>query len=84
MKVDTDPQWYNGVCNIGYKPTFNKEALHTSVEVHLFNFNEDIYGKEVVIQWHLPLRKEQKFSGIAELVAQIEKDKQNSLNYFKN
>lgn len=82
MKLDKDTQWYNGVCNIGYKPTFNKEALHSSVEVHLFNFNEDIYGKEVVIQWHLPLRKEQKFSGIAELVAQIEKDKQNSLNYF--
>jgi riboflavin kinase/FMN adenylyltransferase len=80
MKVETE--WYNGVCNIGYKPTFNKEALLPSVEVHLFNFNEDIYGQEVVIQWHLHLRKEHKFSGIEELVAQIERDKQNSLNYF--
>jgi riboflavin kinase/FMN adenylyltransferase len=82
MKVET--LWYNGVCNIGYKPTFNKEALHPSVEVHLFDFNKDIYGEEVVIEWHLPLRKEQKFSGIEELVAQIERDKQNSLDYFKN
>jgi riboflavin kinase / FMN adenylyltransferase len=81
MKVKSN--WYNGVCNIGYKPTFNKEALHLSVEVHLFNFNEEIYGEEVVIEWHIHLRKEQKFSGIEELVAQIEKDKQNSLNYFK-
>ncbi len=80
FKVDT--RWYNGVCNIGFKPTFKKESLHPSVEVHLFDFNEDIYGKEVVIQWHLHLRKEQKFSGIEELVAQIERDKQNSLNYF--
>jgi riboflavin kinase/FMN adenylyltransferase len=80
MKVHS--KWYNGVCNIGYKPTFNKEALHPSVEVHLFEFNEEIYGQEVVIEWHLHLRKEQKFSGIEELVAQIERDKQNSLNYF--
>lgn len=80
FKVDT--LWYDGVCNIGYKPTFNKDSLRPSVEVHIFDFNKDIYGKEVVIEWHLHLRKEQKFSGIKELVAQIERDKQNSLNYF--
>ncbi|WP_026566474.1 bifunctional riboflavin kinase/FAD synthetase [Bacillus sp. UNC41MFS5] len=81
MKVYS--KWYNGVCNIGYKPTFNKEAFLPSVEVHLFDFNEDIYGEEVIIEWHLHLRSEQKFSGIEELVAQIERDKQNSLHYFK-
>jgi riboflavin kinase/FMN adenylyltransferase len=80
MKVNND--WYNGVCNIGYKPTFNKEAVHLSVEVHLFDFNQEIYGEEVVIEWHVHLRMEQKFSGIEELVAQIERDKQNSLKYF--
>jgi riboflavin kinase/FMN adenylyltransferase len=82
VKMKVNSNWYNGVCNIGFKPTFNKEALHPSVEVHLFDFNEEIYGQEVVIEWHLHLRKEQKFSGIEELVAQIERDKQNSLNYF--
>ena len=80
MKVRS--KWYAGVCNIGYKPTFNKDALLPSVEVHLFDFNENIYGEEVIIEWHLHLRNEQKFSGIQELVAQIERDKQNSLNYF--
>ncbi|MCL6574453.1 MAG: riboflavin biosynthesis protein RibF, partial [Bacillus sp. (in: Bacteria)] len=73
LKIGT--QWYNGVCNLGFKPTFNMEVLKPSVEVHIFNFNEDIYGVEVVIEWHLYLRKEQKFSGIEELVTQIEKDK---------
>ena len=82
MKVRT--QWYNGVCNIGYKPTFNKESILPSVEVHIFDFNEDIYGEEVTIEWRLHLRNEQKFSGIEELVAQIERDKQNSLKYFRN
>lgn len=82
VRFNVKNQWHNGVCNIGYKPTFNKEALHPSVEVHLFDFNEDIYGEKVTIEWHLHLRKEQKFSGIKELVAQIEIDKQNTLNYF--
>ena len=82
VRMKVNDKWYNGVCNIVFKPTFNKEALHPSVEVHLFDFSEDIYGEEVTIEWHLHLRKEQKFSGIEELVAQIERDKQNSLIYF--
>lgn len=82
VRLKVNKSWYDGVCNVGYKPTFNKESLTLSVEVHLFDFNEDIYGKEVVIEWHLYLRKEQKFAGINELVAQIEKDKQNAISYF--
>ena len=82
MKVKN--HWYNGVCNVGFKPTFNKDSLKISIEVHLFDFNQDIYGEEVVIEWHLYLRKEQKFSGIEELVAQIERDKQTAITYFEN
>jgi riboflavin kinase / FMN adenylyltransferase len=82
VRFNVNNKWHNGVCNIGFKPTFNKEALRPSVEVHIFDFNEDIYGEKVTIEWHLYLRKEQKFSGIEELVAQIERDKQNTLNYF--
>ena len=83
VKMRVHSVWYNGVCNIGFKPTFNKESLKLSVEVHLFDFDQDIYGQEVVIEWHLYLRKEQKFSGIEQLVTQIEKDKQQTLDYFK-
>jgi riboflavin kinase/FMN adenylyltransferase len=84
VRMKVDHVWYQGVCNVGYKPTFNKETLKVSIEVHLFDFNQDIYGKEVKIEWHLYLRKEQKFSGIEELVKQLEIDKQNAINYFKN
>ncbi|MBM7655141.1 bifunctional riboflavin kinase/FAD synthetase [Neobacillus cucumis] len=83
VRLMLEQNWYNGVCNVGYKPTFNKESLQISIEVHLFEFNQDIYGKEVIIEWHQYLRKEQKFAGIEQLVAQIEKDKQNSLLYFE-
>ncbi|MFP7296143.1 bifunctional riboflavin kinase/FAD synthetase [Neobacillus niacini] len=82
VKIKIGNEWYEGVCNVGYKPTFNKEALRVSVEVHVFDFNNDIYGEHVIVEWHQYLRKEQKFSGIEELVTQIEKDKQNALEYF--
>lgn len=76
--------WHEGVCNIGYKPTFNKEqAPKPSVEVHIFDFNEEIYGQEVVIEWREHIRSERKFSGIEELVAQIEKDKKSAIEYFR-
>ncbi|MGG3561774.1 bifunctional riboflavin kinase/FAD synthetase [Neobacillus rhizosphaerae] len=83
VKMKVKDLWYNGVCNVGYKPTFNKEALKLTVEVHLFGFEQEIYGEEVVVEWHLYLRKEQKFSGIEELVSQIEKDKQKAIDYFE-
>ncbi|MEC1520847.1 bifunctional riboflavin kinase/FAD synthetase [Neobacillus niacini] len=82
VKIEIDENWYEGVCNVGYKPTFNNDALRISVEVHIFNFEETIYDSEVIIEWHQYLRKEQKFSGIQELVTQIEKDKQNAIKYF--
>ncbi len=83
VQLKVDGEWYKGVCNIGFKPTFHREASRKpSIEVHLFNFQSDIYGKHVEIEWHVYLRKEQKFSGIDELVAQIEKDKQAAIDYF--
>jgi riboflavin kinase/FMN adenylyltransferase len=83
VRMKVNGKWYLGVCNLGYKPTFNKEALKTSVEVHLFDFDQDIYGEKVIIEWHLYIRKEQKFSGIEELVSQIEKDKRSAIKYFE-
>lgn len=82
VKIKIGESWYEGVCNVGYKPTFNKEALKVSVEVHIFDFKEDIYGQQVTVEWHQYLRKEQKFTGIDELVSQIERDKQNAIEYF--
>lgn len=77
-------EWLQGVCNIGYKPTFHDEmAEKPSVEVHLFHFAGDLYGQCVQIEWHSFLRKEQKFSGISELIMQLEKDKQAAIAYFE-
>ena len=77
--------WVNGVCNIGYKPTFHEQENENlpSIEVHLLDFDQQIYGEEVIIEWHICLRQEKKFSGVEELVAQIRKDKVEAEEYFQ-
>ncbi len=75
---------YKGVCNVGYKPTFHKEkADRPSVEVYIFDFDSEIYSEKVTIIWYRRLRSEMKFAGVKELISQIEKDKQNTEEYFE-
>lgn len=84
VRMKVREKWENGICNIGYKPTFHKEIHKQFVEVHLFDFDESIYGEKVIIEWQKRLRAEQKFSSVAELVAQIEKDKEQAIRYFQS
>ena len=85
VKIRIKEQWYNGVCNLGYRPTFKSpDELSLSIEVHIFNFDAEIYGEEVDVRWYEHLRDEQKFNGIEELVTQINKDKQKAIEYFEN
>ena len=60
------------VANIGYNPTFGNNVL--SVEAHILDFDADIYDRELRVSFVQRLRSEQKFSGVEELRAQIEKD----------
>ena len=83
VKIKIGDSWYNGVCNVGTKPTFERETIMQSVEVHIFDFSNEIYGEKVAVEWHIRLRSEQKFAGIKELVTQIHKDKQQALEYFQ-
>jgi riboflavin kinase/FMN adenylyltransferase len=64
---------FKAVMNIGTNPTFSESAKQT-IEAHILNFNRDIYGRELKVEFVKKLRDEKKFSGIAELVAQIKKD----------
>lgn len=84
VRIQIDGEWHEGVCNVGYKPTFNKvKQDKPSVEVHIFDFNQEIYGKSAQVEWHLHLRSERKFEGIEQLVSQIEKDKLAALEHFE-
>lgn len=63
---------YNGVANIGYSPTFDDRAL--TVEVHILDFNKNIYGHKIRVNFIKRLRDEKKFSSISDLSEQIKKD----------
>ena len=63
---------FNGMMNIGHRPTIGINVK--SIEVHLFNFNEDIYGKVISIKMISKIRDEKKFSSIEALKEQLVKD----------
>lgn len=63
---------YGGILNIGYNPTFGEEQL--VAETHIFDFNEDIYGKPIKVNLLQFIRSERKFSGPQELSEQISRD----------
>jgi len=80
VKVIFKGKIFNGVCNIGSKPTVSENKKTTGgerdkhVEVYIFNFNKNIYGKDLEIQFVRKLRNERKFSSIKLLAEQIRKD----------
>ena len=68
-------EWYQGVCNIGQKPTVSKGG-ETILSVHLFCYEkkEEANGKAVVLHLYHYLRPEEKFEDVEELKCQIEED----------
>ena len=84
VEILVQDEWHNGVCNVGYKPTFNDPSLkQLSIEVNIFDFDKNIYGEQVVVAWYKRIRSEQKFNGIEALIKQIELDKQQAVQFFK-
>lgn len=81
-KAVIDGVTYNGMMNIGSNPTVN--GLAQSIEIHLFNFNKDIYGKEIVVEVLKRIRDERKFDSIELLQSQLQKDQQEALSYLNN
>ncbi len=71
-----------GMMNIGNRPTVDGE--HQTIEVHYFNFNQNLYGKELTIELLYYLRDEQKFDSVSGLISQLKKDKQNSMLFLKS
>jgi riboflavin kinase / FMN adenylyltransferase len=64
---------HDAVANVGRRPTVNAEPI-SRLEVHLFDFDADLYGVEVTVSLHEFLREERKFSGLDELRVQIGRD----------
>ncbi len=72
-EIEINRERFSGMGNIGFRPTIGINGLVT--EVHIFNFDKDIYGEEITIFFIDRIRNEVKFSGLKELKEQLEKDK---------
>jgi riboflavin kinase/FMN adenylyltransferase len=78
--VETGGKTYKGMLNIGVRPTVNYNADHKSIEVHIFDFDADIYNTDITLLFVEKIRNEQKFSDIVELQQQLIKDRVLALN----
>ncbi|HET9058041.1 MAG TPA: riboflavin kinase, partial [Chitinophagaceae bacterium] len=72
---------FNGMMNIGIRPTV--DGLKRMVEVNIFDFNKDIYGELIKVEFIKRLRDEKKFNNLEELKQQLQKDKLASLQALK-
>lgn len=66
---------YKGISNVGYKPTVSRDKTHQSVETYIYDFEEEIYGKEIKVFFCRFCREERKFASLDELKKQIEQDR---------
>ncbi len=76
VTVETIHGRFMGVANIGYSPTFDDHIF--TIEVHIFDFDQDIYSTRIRVNMVARLRDEKKFENIRELSDQIRKDIENA------
>ncbi|WP_181858185.1 bifunctional riboflavin kinase/FAD synthetase [Polaribacter sp. WD7] len=82
VKSKIDNNTVFGMMNIGNRPTV--DGNYQTIEVHFFDFNQDLYTKNLTIELLYFLRGEQKFDDIDSLINQINKDEVTARDYIKN
>lgn len=83
VEVDGLDQRYQGVANVGVRPTLNEGNVKPILEVHVFDFEGEIYGKCVKVIFRYKIRPEIKFNGLDELKAAIRQDVVQAREYFE-
>ncbi len=82
MATGAGDSW-NGVANLGYRPTVEGGKLKRLLEVHLFGLEHDIYGQDIEVEFVEFIRPEKKFEGLEELKAQIQRDAEEARAFFE-
>jgi len=75
VKIYLGKNELSGMMNIGNRPTIN--GLNQTIEVHIFDFDKDIYGKNLKVCFLKKIRKEKKFDSLPSLKSQLKKDEEN-------
>lgn len=81
-KIFVQGKWYPAMTSVGHNDTFGDNRKLT-VEVNILDFNADIYGEKVILQWYHLLRQQVKFSNVHDLITQLGQDALDTENYFK-
>lgn len=81
VKAVVDGQVYNGIANVGYKPTITDQQI-LLLETHLFSYTGITYGKTIDVMLYRYMRPEIKFASIDELKAQMEHDVKTGKEFF--
>lgn len=80
-KVIVKGETHKGMAYIGTRPTIN--GITRNIEVNIFDFNADIYGDDIRMEFYHFVRGDIKFTGLDELIVQLAKDKENVLELMK-
>lgn len=81
VRVLVEGQEYGGMLNIGVRPTVSCSGM-IRIEVHIFDFQQDIYGKEIRVTLVNRIRGERKFDSVTELAKQLQRDKDEAIKSF--
>ena len=81
VQVILEGKRYNGMVNLGFRPTVVTEGMEI-VEVHIFDFNEDIYGKVLILNFYQRIREEKKFDNLEQLKQQLMSDEKEIRTLF--
>lgn len=74
-------QTYIGMAYIGQRPTIN--GMTRNIEVNIFDFNQEVYGQRLTMEFHEFLRADYKFPSLETMTEQLKLDKENTISYFK-
>ena len=75
------PTMYNGMLYVGTRPTYNMQE--TTIEIHIFDFNEDIYHRQISFHILHKIRHEIQFESTDKLIEQLHRDKETVYKYFQ-
>lgn len=78
VKVEYKNKIYAAVANLGFRPSFKETSSKPFLEVHIFDFNKDLYGRDIDVIFIKRIRDEKKFASVEDLRLQIYKDAQKT------
>ena len=81
MGEEQNPETYRGMAYIGQRPTIN--GMTRNIEVNIFDFDREIYGQNIKMNFLAFLRHDVKFTGLEALKLQLQKDKEDTLAFFE-